>query len=258
MATTVLGSSLYALGGREGVGSAMRLKTVEVYSRHTNQWTQIKPMKNGRSDAGAATLGGNIYVVGGYSGQTGLRSVERYSPSKNRWKEVRDMSAARAGVAAAVLGGRLYVVGGWDGDIDNPTRLATGEVYCPHDNRWSSLPDMITPRSNFGLLVLAGRLTAVGGYDGQQTTQLVEALDLSLGRWVPLASLPAPCSGLACVSLPFSSFRETREEEEDISSSLGDLSISSYSLDRDSLYSDTIPEEDEEEEEEGEREEQGV
>ena len=40
--------------------------------------------------------------------------------------------------------------------------------------------------------------------------------------------------------------------------SLGDLSISSYSLDRDSLYSDTIPEEDEEEEEEGEREEQGV
>ena len=60
---------------------------------------------------------------------------------------------------------------------------------------------------------------------------------------------------LSSVSLPFSCFRETREEEEDISFSLGDLSISSYSLDRDSLYSDTIPEEDEEGEEEGEREE---
>ena len=107
VATTVLGSSLYALGGREGLQSLERLKTVEVYSRQTNQWTQIKPMKKERSDAGAATLGGQIYVVGGYSGQTGLRSVERFSPSKNRWKEVRDMSAARAGVAAAVMAGRL-------------------------------------------------------------------------------------------------------------------------------------------------------
>ena len=78
----------------------------------------------------------------------------------------------------------------------------------------------------------------------------VEALDPCSNQWVALASLPAPCSALACVSLPTAVLREVREEEEDIFSSLGDLSISSYSLDRDSLYSDTIPEEDEQEEEE--------
>ena len=52
------------------------------------------------------------------------------------------MATARARVAAAVLGGRLYVVGGSDGE----RTLQSGEVYSPRTNRWTPIPDMITPR----------------------------------------------------------------------------------------------------------------
>ena len=169
------------------------------------------PQKGQRSDAAAAALADKIYVVGGFNGHSQLRSVERLNLRTGRWKRARPMGTARAGVAAAVLGGRLYAVGGWDGE----RRLQSGEVYNPRTNQWTPIPDMITPRyraptssysrSNFALVVAAGRLTAVGGYDGQGATSLVEELHPTLG-WVATAPLPTPRSALSCLSLPLPAF----------------------------------------------------
>ena len=53
-------------------------------------------------------------------------------------------------------------------------------VQCIPDTRsWSTLPDMKTPRSNHSLAVVQGRLVAMGGYQGIETTKKVEFLDMS-------------------------------------------------------------------------------
>jgi len=61
-----------------------------------------------------------------------------------------------------VVGSFIYVVGGsleWK-------RKQTGEYYNTENNEWVTIADMHTPRSNFGLVNLQGRLYALGGYDG--------------------------------------------------------------------------------------------
>ena len=41
-----------------------------------------------RSDAAGVTLGGNVYVVGGFDGVNQLRSCERFNPRTGGWEEV--------------------------------------------------------------------------------------------------------------------------------------------------------------------------
>ena len=60
-------------------------------------------------------------------------------------------------------------------------------------------------RSNFALVVAAGRLTAVGGNDGSGVTSLVEELHPTLG-WVAAAPLPTPRTALSCLFLPLPAF----------------------------------------------------
>ena len=61
-----------------------------------------------------------------------------------------------------VVGSLIYIVGGsleWK-------RKQTGEYYNTETDQWVTIADMSTPRSNFGLVNLQGKLYAIGGYDG--------------------------------------------------------------------------------------------
>ena len=61
-----------------------------------------------------------------------------------------------------VVGSLIYIVGGsleWK-------RKQTGEYYNTETDQWVTIADMHTPRSNFGLVNLQGKLYAIGGYDG--------------------------------------------------------------------------------------------
>ena len=50
------------MGGRE----SSHLKTLEVFAPATNTWTTGPDMPTARDGLAAATIGGNLYVVGGY------------------------------------------------------------------------------------------------------------------------------------------------------------------------------------------------
>ena len=54
-------------------------------------------MSTRRSSVGVGVLGGLIYAVGGYDGNSRqcLASVEVYIPEQDAWKRVNDMSARR-------------------------------------------------------------------------------------------------------------------------------------------------------------------
>lgn len=57
VSVTVLDGLLYAIGGFNGHA---RLKTAECYNKNSNQWTQISPMSERRSDASATSLQGKV------------------------------------------------------------------------------------------------------------------------------------------------------------------------------------------------------
>ena len=82
-------------------------------------------MNRARSDAGAATLKGNIYVVGEFDGVAPTNAAEVFCPGTGRWSMISPMRVARSGVKVVAMNGLLYVVGGWD----SQQWLRSGEVY---------------------------------------------------------------------------------------------------------------------------------
>ena len=102
-----------------------------------------------RSGAGAAALGGFVYVVGGYDGIRQLNSIERYDPEKNSWKLVCPMMYRRSALGVAMMDGHLYAIGGYDGD----GFLSSVEVYDPDRNSWTLGASLSVGRSGAGVTV---------------------------------------------------------------------------------------------------------
>lgn len=80
-----------------------------------------------RSSVGVTALGGMVYAVGGYDGNTRncLDTVEIYEPRVNRWRPGPTLISRRSGAGVTVVGDRLVAVGGHDG----PVVRETAEVY---------------------------------------------------------------------------------------------------------------------------------
>ena len=87
-------------------------------------------------------------------------------------------------------------------------RLKNGQVYNPDTDMWTDLPDMKTPRSNHTLAVVQGRLVAVGGYQGTETTSRVEVLDMNTDTWEEEGGLSTTRSALAYAVVNFNSLIE--------------------------------------------------
>nr|XP_026655138.1 kelch-like protein 18 [Zonotrichia albicollis] len=80
---------------------------------------------------GTVVLDGQIYVCGGYDGNSSLNSVESYSPETNKWTTVTPMSSNRSAAGVTVFEGRIYVSGGHDGlQIFNSVRAWPGLSPC--------------------------------------------------------------------------------------------------------------------------------
>ena len=84
-------------------------------------------MPTARMNAGAAVLGGKLFVVGGHGGTAYLNTVEVYDPVANAWTSRTAMPTARAALGVGSVSGWLYAVGG-----RNETRaLARNERFTP-------------------------------------------------------------------------------------------------------------------------------
>src|SRR3712207_974199 len=76
----------------------------------SGRWTSGRPMPSERSEVAVAEVGGRIYVVGGFDGQTEL---EIYDPSADRWSRGAPFPRPVHHAAAVGLNGKLFVIGGY-------------------------------------------------------------------------------------------------------------------------------------------------
>lgn len=79
-AATVLNNNIYVAGGY--VLPYTTLDVFELYNPRSDEWTQLAPMNQGRSDFTLIEWNGFLYAMGDE------KIIERYDPEENIWTMV--------------------------------------------------------------------------------------------------------------------------------------------------------------------------
>ena len=104
-----LSHSIYTIGGRLGIGSAV--PNVEEYDPATDTWTRKADMPAARHGFSASVVNDRAYIIGGCLGRY-FSTVEEYDPANDTWTKKADMPTARAFLSTSVANGRIYAFGG--------------------------------------------------------------------------------------------------------------------------------------------------
>lgn len=196
---------IYVVGGfsEPGFGNLTSLAiadTVEEYDPVTDRWTNRASLPIGLHHAGAAAVGGKLYVIGGYTKSFlnvwhPISAVYMYDPITDSWTERAPMPTPRGALAVTEYGGKLYAIGGYD----RAANLGAVEVYDPATDTWSAKAPLPTPRDHLAAVTVGDRLIAIGGrLNGRysQNLAVTEAYDPHTDRWTRLADLPTARSGI--------------------------------------------------------------
>jgi N-acetylneuraminic acid mutarotase len=195
----LLGAGLVAAGAAGCLGATTESRgPVDVTT--PGAWTTLAPMPTARQEVAVATLGGSIYVIGGY-GPSALPmiTVEAYDPATNEWTTKAPLPTATHHPAAAVVNGRLFVIGGYTGGRMSSTAVPMVYEYDPSRNAWTARAPLPTPRGALAAVVLNGRIHALGGSD-EGPTGVHEVYDVASNRWTAANPMPTPRDHLAAVA----------------------------------------------------------
>ena len=176
--------NLWVIGGYD---SSSRSSTDVL--RFDGAWHHEAALPLGLDHPSAATLGGALYVAGGFSGGPASRRVFRLSGPAASWQEVAPLSHPRGALALVPLGTRLYAIGGNDGRGE----VAPAEEYDPQTNRWRDLPALPHPRNHVAGFASQGQACVAGGRS--PNVELVTCWDPGANRWREGPRLPVPTSG---------------------------------------------------------------
>lgn len=129
-----------------------------------------------------------LYVFGGESENGAARSlyVLNLRQSKTGWQKKADLPGpARAYSTLLAAHGHLYVAGGRFTNSGQTHVLADAYAYTIANNRWQRLPDLPSPLSAHGaVLVLNQTICVVGGDTGERLRQ-IEQLNNQLATLSP-------------------------------------------------------------------------
>ncbi|MBM3488208.1 MAG: galactose oxidase, partial [Alphaproteobacteria bacterium] len=172
-----------------------------VYEPCADRWHDAAPLPRGANQVGIAVLGARLYAVGGFlgPGHTPIADCHAYDPATDRWQRSSPLALPRGAVGLAARDGTLHAVGGATGTTDNSRRSSDlHETYDPETDRWVRRAPLPLARDRATVLVLDGRIHALGGRsDGQ--FRALNAHDVYLPRsdqWERAAPLPFGRAGL--------------------------------------------------------------
>ena len=146
-------------------------------------------MPQGMRSPKAVEYNGNIYVGGGGTVQDRSDSgfkVYVYNIAKGKWLSLPPTS--QHWFAMAVVEGKLLVVGGASRE-----NAVTGQVTCLDEVKTLWYPKYApvpTSRRDPAAIGYLNHLIVVGGFDGRQSVDVVEVLDVTNNQWSRAASLP--------------------------------------------------------------------
>jgi|GEM_PF-2220053 len=156
-------------------------------------WESLSSMPMPRMYLTAASVEGNLYVIGGQDITGVLNSVEEYDPATDLWNSKSLMPTERGYLGSGTLNGLIYAVGGWNFS-SSPGFLNTVEAYNPLTNTWEARAPLIYSRGDPGVVGLDGLLYVVGGRtEGGGcgfAYNSMEVYDPITNSWYMLPSMP--------------------------------------------------------------------
>jgi len=185
-AAAAIGERVYVAGGAVGNDEESRepADVLEIYDLATGRWSRGPGLPTARHHAGAAALGGDIYVVGG-RGQGDLSQdvVERLDSRTNRWEKAPRLPLGVGGLAVVAAGGRVVAISGGD---DREEWVTPGTwSFHPGTGRWQRLADLRTARHGHAAVAVRDEIYVFGGAPcpGYGRTDSVEKLAGELGAF---------------------------------------------------------------------------
>lgn len=186
------------------------------YDPEADRWRELPPMKLARGGAGAAVIGGKLYVAGGAPQTFGVTlsgrpygALEIYDFEEESWESGAEMPVPRHHTVATALGGRLYVAGGRPGLNDNNSP-PTDEFsrYDPRTDSWERLPPLPLAAGFMGITAAAGKVVIAGGENqfhwengGGWATPSAWAFDPDTDRWQRLPDLGIERRGMGAATV---------------------------------------------------------
>lgn len=152
-----------------------------------DNWVVSRAMPEARARMAVATVGLNIYAIGGESANGIDNRVLIFDSQQHDWREGAAKFTAVAGAAAAVLSGEIYVAGGY-GTNGAPTTAV--EAYSPLNNAWR--PVTALPQATAGAVAVVsnGLLYLFGGENGDGVLDSSLVYDPGTQQWQSLPSMP--------------------------------------------------------------------
>nr|KAG5708496.1 hypothetical protein BaRGS_026223 [Batillaria attramentaria] len=184
-----------------GFGSHQNLvDVVEKYDPKTHTWARLPSLSRRRRYVSAASVGGKLYVMGGYDGHSRLNLVEclDLTQSQLSWATISAMHHRRGLAGVCVYKDCIYMCGGFDGH----TRHTSMERYDPKTDKWTMLSGMAIGREGAGLVVAGDMIYCIGGYDGINLLDSAEQFDPASEQWksIPCMSTQRSGAGVAVVN----------------------------------------------------------
>lgn len=206
------GQKLVFLGGISGVTGDMSTATpsprVLYLQPGTGTWTEGPPLPQDapKHHLTVATIGPDIYVLGGFDGILGAAMpftpiAKGYVLRDGAWKSIATQPLARGAATAQAIGGKIYVTGGATTEGVQP--FGDTLEYDPAADSWQKRASLPTPREHLASCVLDDKMIAVGGWAGPERVAqtAVEMYDPATDSWTTLPGLPIARGGLASVAL---------------------------------------------------------
>ncbi len=164
-------------------------------------------MLTSRYRLAAATVGCEVYAIGGWDWSGASKVNEMYNPVANYWTPKASKPTGAANVGAAVLSDQIYVVGGMSTSLG---LLKTVEVYDPATDSWSSIAPLPVGLSGAAVAALrqgsgqaaGGKLYVFGGDSNSGDVDTTYEYDPVTDTWTPKAPMPGgPRSYAAATAL---------------------------------------------------------
>lgn len=188
------GEGLIVLAGGFDSGG-QTVATVEIYDPSRDRWTNGPSLPMAVNHAMAATVGGTVYLMGGYT-SGGAPSAQAFALMGDGWQPLPPMPEPRAAGGAAAAGGRIYVAGG----VGSSGLARSTLVLDPATGTWSTAPGLLDPREHLGVAGFGGRVYVVGGRTGAGNLADAEVFEPASGSWSRLPDMPTARGGLAAAA----------------------------------------------------------